>query len=337
MNSGAHRATLKFWLPLAAFFLVGIAVGSYFRPLPFHGSSSACQLQPIRSGGYDLINPLLICEVAGQQEFPEFSPLKATITDFVAAHTDSQTKVSVYFRAYGAGKWITINENEMYIPASLLKVPLMVAFYKLAETNPQLLSEKIQYKGDFDFDDMQKYQPEKKLVKGKFYTVEDLIYRMIVYSDNNSANLLGNRMDNQSLREIYSELGVQFPRDLPDNTPPLMSVKSYSLFFRILYNATYLSREMSEKALDLLTKADFPGGIEGSVPSDIKIAHKFGEAAESTSVKELHDCGIVYYTGHPYLLCVMAKGPLNADLEQVIRGISKIIYDYMDRKYAYSI
>jgi len=40
-----------------------------------------------------------------------------------------------------------------------------------------------------------------------------------------------------------------------------VSLKEYSSFFRILYNASYLTPSSSQFALSLLTKTDFTDGI----------------------------------------------------------------------------
>ncbi|MDO8560151.1 MAG: serine hydrolase [bacterium] len=56
-----------------------------------------------------------------------------------------------------------------------------------------------------------------------------------------------------------------------------MSVKDYASFFRILYNASYLNREQSERALGLMTKTRFRDGIIAGVPAGRPVAHKFGE------------------------------------------------------------
>jgi beta-lactamase class A len=48
---------------------------------------------------------------------------------------------SIYYRDFKNGPWILINGEETFTPASLLKVPIMIALYKLAETNPAILTE----------------------------------------------------------------------------------------------------------------------------------------------------------------------------------------------------
>ena len=111
-----------------------------------------------------------------------------------------------------------------------------------------------------------------------------------------------------------------------------MSVQTYESFFRILYNASYITREAYQWALDVLSKSEFKTGLVAGVPPEIKVSHKFGEKAESEDAVQLHDCGIVYYPRHPYLLCVMSKGPNFELLDDVIANISQLTFAEVDHQ-----
>ena len=66
------------------------------------------------------------------------------------------------------------------------------------------------------------------------------------------------------------------------------------------------------------------------------VAHKFGERGiigqDGIEQKQLHDCGIIYYPNHPYILCVMTRGYKLAELEEIVRTVSKNIYQEVERK-----
>jgi beta-lactamase class A len=112
-----------------------------------------------------------------------------------------------------------------------------------------------------------------------------------------------------------------------------MSVKQYSSLYRVLFNASYLSKEYSQKALEILSKSEFKDGIVDGIPQSMTIAHKFGERHYSTGVDQLHDCGIIYYPYHPYLLCIMTKGTDFKQQSKTIRDISDKIYKEMEKRY----
>ena len=74
-----------------------------------------------------LINPLLDLEPT--LDYSELRPFKHRIEQFIAStlRSDSVRHISVYFRDLNNGPLFGINEKERFTPASLLKVPLMIA------------------------------------------------------------------------------------------------------------------------------------------------------------------------------------------------------------------
>jgi hypothetical protein len=112
------------------------------------------------------------------------------------------------------------------------------------------------------------------------------------------------------------------------------TARQYSHLFRALYNGTYLSKPLSEKVLELLSKTRFDRGLVAGVPEGTVVSHKFGvrnivnSDADTTPVaRELHDCGIIYYPNNPYFLCVMTRGADFPTLESVIKDISRITWN----------
>ncbi len=289
-----------------------------------------------REGGQDLINPLLDCDT-GINTLPEFTSLKTGIADAIKQGTDrgDADHVSVYFRSLNGGRWVGINEDEQYVGASLIKLPVAMAYYKLAETRPETMEDKIAFDGVEDkmAEITQNIPPDAALQQGKSYSVEDLIYRMLAYSDNASLDLLGNHIEQKSIDDVFDDLGIARKRDDANNA--LISPKDYSEFFRVLYNTTYYSRGDSQNLLKTLTRATFKDGLVAGVPADVPVAHKFGERTVvqdngTTSLTELHDCGIIYLPKHPYFLCVMTRGKDLDALKGVIQHISKTTYAGVD-------
>ena len=116
-----------------------------------------------------------------------------------------------------------------------------------------------------------------------------------------------------------------------------VNAKEYGSIFRILYNVSFLGKDPSEKILSLLTQSEFKNGLRGGVPENIVIAHKFGERELKVGnnvapVKQLHDCGIIYYPGNPYILCIMTRGPSLQKLAPVIQRISSEVYQEFDAR-----
>ena len=326
-------------LPLLLSLLLGILLGWLAGSSWTNSNGEFQKVYEIRQGGYRLTNPLLDCEFAsGMVEDNELRPFRHKVHELVDREIESKRAlhISVYFRDLNNGPWFGINEKEEFSPASLLKVPIMIAYLKLAESNPQMLTKRLKYEKASNYNAMENIRPSKSIEAGKSYTIDELIYRMIVYSDNDAKDLLLRNMDMRDFEVPFRDLGIEIPgiRKSED----FMSVKTYASFFRILYNASYLNRKMSEKALEYLAMVEFKEGLVAGVPSNIPVAHKFGERRiinddDHTDVKQLHDCAIIYYPDHPYLLCVMTRGYDFIALGDDIRDISNLVYREVDSQY----
>jgi hypothetical protein len=137
------------------------------------------------------------------------------------------------------------------------------------------------------------------------------------------------------LTQIDTDLGVLLPWE--EDIQDFISLKEYSSFFRILYNASYLSPATSEYALSLLAQTDFPDGIRKWVPASIDIANKFWEKTYTNDLGEkiyqIHDCGIVYYTQYPYIICISVKWSDISKLPKIIWQTSNIVFEEISKSY----
>ena len=150
---------------------------------------------------------------------------------------------------------------------------------------------------------------------------------MIVDSDNDALTALYDN-DRQVFIDVLQRLRITPPPTI--ETEDFMSPKTYAQILRTLFSSTYLSRSASEQALQMLSYTSFKQGLVAGVPAGTIVAHKFGEHTQAINDQplshQLHDCGIIYYPGRPYLLCVMTRGQNFSQLENVISGISRVVY-----------
>lgn len=315
---------------LGSGFAAGIIADRRFFPCP----SETRRHSHTHMAGYRFTNPLFDCEIAADRtEGSELQPFKYKIREIIARRVEAgdADHVSIYFRHLDSGASFGIKAGEKFIPASLLKVPVMIAWLKRTERDPAVLGRTFRYDGSTDWSANQTIKPRETLTPGTSYTVDNLIFRMIAYSDNNAWRLLLDNIDTRELDAIVADLHVNF--DPAKSAEDSMSVRAYSSFYRVLYNATYLNREMSEKALQYLSNNDFADGLVAGVPPGVKVASKFGEKTlVESGVRELHEFGIVYHPRGPYLLGIMTKGHDFARLASVLRDISAEVYGEMERQ-----
>ncbi len=311
-------------------FIAGILIGRYL--VPTVRVSDTIPGSEIRIQG-KFTNPLLECEVGGNSiasEKQDFTPELREFIDLLG-ETNHFENVAVYFRDLNNGPVIGINQNETYAPASLLKIPVMIAYLRWAEDDPRVLDEVIMYEKPVDLGYSQEFAPLVPLEIGETYSAKELIENMIRYSDNQALLLLFNRLPSTYQEELFRLVGID--TGLITNPTATLSVRRYSIFFRILFNASFLSRTHSEYALKLLTETTFTNGLRAGVPEKVDVAHKFGERKIENGLQQFHDCGIVYYPEHPYMLCIMTRGSNSDTLINAIQDISEFVYTQIDEQY----
>lgn len=281
---------------------------------------------------FTFIKPLLNSEYASKEESAQRYPYIEDIQTTVEAYLPKHPKVNVglFFLDLTNSAWTGINETERFVPASLLKVPMIISYYKLRETEPGLFGNKIIFTGP-DYNSVKNIGLRGSIKPGQTYSVEELLREMIINSDNNALELLyAYRKD--ALSTIFKDLDAP----LPDNQKDIaltdyLSPKEDSKFFLVLYNASYLDRRSSEEVLRILSETNFKDGIVAGTPPNTLVSHKFGERViEEDGVptgEEFHDCGIVYYPGKPYFVCVMTKGSNLEEQQIVAKDISQKIFE----------
>ena len=322
---------MKLWIVLGAVIIAGAAfeIGWAYR-----GSSDIGVVShSLRLGGYQFIDPLLVCNISNPSAILEDHSLTRDVQSIIDTHKSAGdiSKASVYYTDLTSGSWATVYGNETFFPSSLGKIPIMIAYYLEAESDPGILDKKITYPaGSPDLNDMQDIPPEAAIVQGQMYTIEQLIEYMIKYSDNNATALLDSQIDQDTLNKVYGDLGIPTNDDPSLANFDFITAHQVATLFRVLYNATYLSRTDSEKALELLSQSSFTQGIVAGVPASTVVSHKLGlvgiAPAQVTTEHELHDCGIVYGKD-PYILCVMTRGASSLPtMEGIIAQISKAAY-----------
>lgn len=323
-----EKKCITFITILAGGILIGVFLGKKIYTDNFHKENFEIR----ENGNYTYINPLLQCNI-GEQYISKsaISPFKSKISEIVESQKNIKniSFASVYFRDLNNGSWFGINENEKFRPASLLKVLVMIYFLKNEHDNPGILDKKVVYEGE-NLGLTQSIEPLNQVEIGKEYSVWELITYMIKYSDNLSTAKLSNMMDDDKFTHLFDLFDIQRPGNV--GKQEFISVKEYSSFFRILFNASYVDAELSEKALSLLNETQFFEGLRKSIQSDIKISHKFGEFEFEDGSRQLHDCGIVYYPKRPYLICIMTRGGDLNKMSTSIQAISKSVYEEVDRQ-----
>lgn len=315
---------------LATAFAAGLLAGRPAAPPPPTGT----QWHQIREGRRGLLNPLLECEVEDPTPGREVRPFGRALGALVDALEQDPLveRLGVYYRDLDNGPWVGYHEKQGFIPASLAKVPIVLACLRQAEKDPAFLSRRIVHEGPDEAPDSPDWSPEFNLEHGKSYTVEELIRIVGAYSDNTAALLLRRAVEPGFLAEVTQDLGLGASRGRASQEA--YSPRQYGAVFRVLYNSSYLERRLSEFALETFADSTFGLGLVAGVPPTVVVSHKFGVfwSEGGAAPLQLHDCGIVYHPVRPYLLCVMTSGSNFVKMAAAIAEVSRFVYGQVDQE-----
>jgi beta-lactamase class A len=316
-------------LLLIAHFALLIAVGlfAFNRGVVAHDSCI---------GERSLLNPRFRCGRNAFIDKKAYEGLRSTLLAYIETKKQEGVAdmVGVWFRDLEDGPTFGINEHQEFIPASLLKLPLALTYLQLSESDQSLMQREIVFNGLGVQVLSQTYLNVDPLKLGSTYSIQELLDRAIVHSDNVASQVLYDYLNatygTELLTQTYSDLGILEMGS--DTSMAAVNTKAYGSIFRMLYNSSYLNPDASEQLLSLLVQSDFAYGIRAGVPANMRVAEKFGERYLDDGQKQLHSCGIVYFPNNPYLLCVMTRGQSFDDLKTIISDISKKVYLEIDSR-----
>jgi beta-lactamase class A len=169
--------------------------------------------------------------------------------------------------------------------------------------------------------------------------VNDLLLRMTAYGDNSAYALLLANLPPAYLHRTSRDLSMNYD---PGRREDSLTLSAYASYFRVLFNASYLNEELSEKALRYLARSTFRDGMAAGIPSGTGIASKAGERVipsfdtegEPMEVLQLHEFGIIYHPERPFLLGITARGNDFHDLARVLRDVTSLVYTEVDQQSA---
>lgn len=240
--------------------------------------------------------------------------VKAKETDYTALEkeltdTMSQWKGdwSLYFEDYETGQVVSINSHQVY-SASLIKLFVTYALY----------------------DGMSKGTISES------GSVTENIRRMITYSDNNAwsylARVLGGGVYSRGMAKMtevaqangFADTGTFYKG--PHRNFNFTSVNDCGEFLSRLLDGGIVSREYSDKLLELLKAQQVTHKIPSGVPDNIVIANKTGELDYVQG-----DAAIVYSPAGTYILVIIGDSLTNS-YGQVDKFtvLSETVYNYLN-------
>lgn len=231
------------------------------------------------------------------------------------------TKYSFYFEYLPSGTSIRIGDDNELVAASLIKVPLVMDLYRAAELGLTDLDKEIAITEE-DLDNA--YGDLWEQGAGTKVSLRNLARLALAESDNTASHAIFNHVKYMLKAEEQCLVQLDIDQKMQDGQA-VITAKSYSSILKSLYFASCANKASSNEILSFLTQSNEVDRLTKNLPADVKVAHKNGVYNQEWSES---DCGIVYATGRPYIVCVMVGLPQN-EADAFMADISKDIYTYI--------
>ena len=261
----------------------------------------------------------------------DFQELRDSLT--VKYEVRDDYLVSIYFEYLPTGENISINKNEKIWPASLIKIPTAMAVMKKIQDKKWKITNELVI---LDQDKDSEYGTLYREPTGTTLTIQKFLEETIINSDNTAHFVLLRNLEGGELEDVYVHLGMddiigalkKSPKKEAE-TDNRITAKRYSIFFRSLYNSTFLSQEYSQLFLSILEQPPHEL-LSTGIPDTIKFVHKTRVSLDE-AVRA--DSGIVYVPGRPYIVTVMMQQKNKAKLDEQV--VDKLFEDISSEIYTY--
>lgn len=238
---------------------------------------------------------------------------------------------SVFVWDYETGKYAALNSNETFPAASIIKVPVLLQFFRSVEAGQHTINDKMTLKDYYRAEGSGDIQFHKT---GNQYTMDYLAKKMIQISDNSSTNMLmssiGGMNDINRAIKSWGLKNTEVNNWLPDMGGT--NVTTTEDLTRMLYNIEndeFLSDESKHKIFEYMGGVKNNRLIHAGLNPNAKFFHKTGDIGYM-----LGDTGIVMTPqGHKYIVSILAKRPYNhpAGKDFIVRA-SSLIYDSLSAR-----
>lgn len=224
------------------------------------------------------------------------------------------------------------NPQQPVSSASTIKLPILLTALDLVETGKLDLAASIPLDPAAILEDTQVFEPENLCPA---YSLWELLYWMIVNSDNTATNAVLDVVGFEAIRSYTQSVGLTGTvcqrkmldfASLQAGRDNLTTARDQCLLYERLYRRKLLTPALLEVALDMLTRQRSMSSFLRYIPTPVTLAHKTGGLDHVS-----HDAGIFWLEEGGLALAILTwDGPsLDGQSEQkrFIGKLTKAIYD----------
>jgi len=274
----------------------------------------------------------------------ELRPELQLLADRIEARmTATRGRYAVAWRDLGNGDEILLHADSSFHAASMMKVPVMVRLFRMAEAGRIDLDSPIPVRNEFrSIEDGSLYalsmedDSDSTLYArvGGTAKPRELIERMIARSSNLATNILVELADPDSIAVMLSTLGADGMRvrrgveDIPayraghNNTT---TARGLLELFTAIVEGRAAGPQATAEMLAILGRQEFNDAIPAGLPPGTPVAHKTGWIPAVD-----HDGGIVFPAdGTPYVLVILTAGVEDETVTRAAAAhVSRTIWDW---------
>ena len=262
---------------------------------------------------------------AKQKVSIEATPLMSRIKKLVAKDKDLSLQMIV--RDLDSGTYMQISANQKISAASIIKVPILVAFFQDVDSGKINLDEQLEMTEDTKVGEAGELQLRPT---GTKILALEAATKMIVISDNTATNMLIKRLGGfSSLNLRFKSWGLDstvINNQLPDlDGTNTTSTQDLVELLTQIDKGKLIDPRSRDRLLDIMRRSVTDTLLPRGIGEDARIIHKTGDIASVVG-----DVGFIDMpSGKRYAIAVMVKRPSNDQrANELIRQISKITYEY---------
>jgi beta-lactamase class A len=257
-------------------------------------------------------------------------------------------RIGVAYHDYASGTTWAHNGDQWFHAASTMKVPVLVGVFAAVGAGEIGLEARVHVRNRFfSVTDGTPYRIESSRdgnsavhgQVGKTMKVLDLARHMIVTSSNLATNLLVDLVGVERLQRTLEELGVggiEIRRGVEDEQGFAQGINNRVTasglvdVLRLIEEEKAISREASDRMLEILHAQEFRSGIPAGLPGDARVANKTGEISTVA-----HDTGLVYLADRePYALAILTEWEpeVSSGRKDTVAAVSRAVYQHLTRE-----
>lgn len=236
-------------------------------------------------------------------------------------------KTGFFYKNLETGETIAWNENEKFIPASVIKLPVLMAIFNLAESRAADLTEYIKIKQE---EKMPSCGALNSFTGEPEVDIRTLCNLMITISDNTATNVLISHFGTEKLNEVFTDIGLADTRvnrklfDMEASKKGIQNSatpKEMAYLLEELHFNRFVNEKVSEDIKEILHRQQINHKIKEMLPPGTRAAHKTGEDDYISN-----DVGIIY-AKQPFIFSFFSNDTKVSDVNNFMRNTALQLFE----------